>query len=65
MTYEELKKAYEEGKRKVFRVFPSGVKNGIIESNKKLCDKYNESVKVCESFLEFRFKSGMTISIEK
>ncbi len=24
-----------------------------------------ESVKVCEFFLEFRFKSGVTISIEK
>jgi hypothetical protein len=27
--------------------------------------KLLESVKVCEFFLEFRFKSGVTISIEK
>ena len=27
--------------------------------------KLLESVKVCESFLEFRFKSGVTVSVEK
>lgn len=27
--------------------------------------KLLESVKVCEDFLEFRFKSGVTISVEK
>ena len=30
-----------------------------------LVRKLLESVKVCEFFLEFRFKSGVTISIEK
>ena len=27
--------------------------------------KLLESVKVCEFFLEFRFKSGVTVSVEK
>ena len=37
----------------------------ITEFDEALVKKLLESVKVCESFLEFRFKSGMTISIEK
>ena len=37
----------------------------ITEFNEALVKKLLESVKVCEGFLRFRFKSGMTISIEK
>ena len=37
----------------------------ITEFDEALVKKLLESVKVCESFLEFRFKSGVTISIEK
>lgn len=37
----------------------------ITEFDETLVKKLLESVKVCESFLEFRFKSGVTISIEK
>ena len=37
----------------------------ITEFDEALVKKLLESVKVCEFFLEFRFKSGVTISIEK
>ena len=37
----------------------------ITEFDEALVKKLLESVKVCEVFLEFRFKSGVTISIEK
>lgn len=37
----------------------------ITEFDEVLVKKLLESVKVCEFFLEFRFKSGVTISIEK
>lgn len=37
----------------------------ITEFDEALVKKMLESVKVCEFFLEFRFKSGVTISIEK
>ena len=37
----------------------------ITEFDEALVKKLLESVKVCEFFLEFRFKSGMTLSIEK
>lgn len=37
----------------------------ITEFDGALVKKLLESVKVCEDFLEFRFKSGVTISIEK
>ncbi|WP_294491704.1 hypothetical protein [uncultured Ruminococcus sp.] len=37
----------------------------ITEFDGALVKKLLESVKVCEFFLEFRFKSGVTISIEK
>ena len=37
----------------------------ITEFDETLVKKLLESVKVCEDFLEFRFKSGVTISIEK
>ena len=37
----------------------------ITEFDGALAKKLLESVKVCEFFLEFRFKSGVTISIEK
>jgi len=37
----------------------------ITEFDEALVKKLQESVKVCEFFLEFRFKSGVTISIEK
>jgi septin family protein len=37
----------------------------ITEFDEALVKKLLESVNVCESFLEFRFKSGVTISIEK
>lgn len=36
----------------------------ITEFDETLVKKLLESVKVCEDFLEFRFKSGVTISIE-
>lgn len=36
----------------------------ITEFDEALVKKLLESVKVCEDFLEFRFKSGVTISIE-
>lgn len=39
--------------------------HGITEFDEALVKKLLESVKVCEFFLEFRFKSGVTISIEK
>ena len=37
----------------------------ITEFDEALVRKLLESVKVCEFFLEFRFKSGVTVSIEK
>ena len=37
----------------------------IMEFDEALVRKLLESVKVCEFFLEFRFKSGVTVSIEK
>jgi len=37
----------------------------IMEFDEVLVRKLLESVKVCEFFLEFRFKSGVTVSIEK
>ena len=37
----------------------------ITEFDEALVKKLLESVKVCEFFLEFLFKSGVTISIEK
>ena len=37
----------------------------ITEFDEALVRKLLESVKVCEFFLEFRFKSGVTISVEK
>ena len=37
----------------------------ITEVDEALVRKLLESVKVCEFFLEFRFKSGVTISVEK
>ena len=37
----------------------------ITEFDEALVKKLLESVKVCEFFLEFWFKSGVTISIEK
>ena len=37
----------------------------ITEFDGALAKKLLESVKVCEFFLEFRLKSGVTISIEK
>ncbi len=37
----------------------------ITEFDEALVKKLLESVNVCEFFLEFRFKSGVTISIEK
>ena len=37
----------------------------ITEFDEALVRKLLESVKVCEFFLEFRFKSGLTVSIEK
>ena len=37
----------------------------IMEFDEALVKKLLESVKVCEFFLEFRFKSGVTICIEK
>ena len=37
----------------------------ITEFDEALVKKLLESVKVCEFFLEFRFKSGVTIIIEK
>ena len=37
----------------------------LTEFDEALVKKLLESVKVCEFFLEFRFKSGVTISIEK
>ena len=37
----------------------------ITEFDEALVRKLLESVKVCEFFLEFRFKSGVTVSVEK
>ena len=37
----------------------------ITEFDEVLVKKLLESVKVCEFFLEFRFKSGVTVSVEK
>lgn len=37
----------------------------VTEFDETLVKKLIESVKVCEDFLEFRFKSGVTISVEK
>lgn len=37
----------------------------ITEFDEALVKKLLENVKVCENFLEFRFKSGVTVSIEK
>ena len=37
----------------------------ITEFDEALVKKLLESVKVCKDFLEFRFKSGVTISVEK
>lgn len=37
----------------------------ITEFDEALVKKLLESVKVCEFFLEFRFKSGVTVSVEK
>lgn len=37
----------------------------VTEFDEVLVKKLLESVKVCKNFLEFRFKSGVTISIEK
>ena len=59
--------AKDERKKRIQELlhFINSQPRAITEFDEALVKKLLESVKVCEFFLEFRFKSGVTISIEK
>ena len=64
-TMDEAAKAEHRDRIQALCNFINSQPRTITEFDEALVKKLLESVKVCEFFLEFQFKSGVTISIEK